>query len=244
MSINSLPIDPEKPDLEIPAFLRPKVVSHTQAVHKLQKVLVVGAGGAGSNYVRHLATKNIKDVDCVIADTDNNHISALSRAGERVRGQSTEERGVEVIRYLLTNNQTSPRWKEFSDLVRQYRVVVINAGLGGYSGSMLAPMIAQVVQKIGALPIVHCSTPFDMEGSGHMKRASSSINELRMLDCYTLKHDNEMIHQYERSTTEDYFELVHDLFDQEIELLASIAKTADSRITVEEVRKSRFLVIE
>lgn len=230
---------------DIPAFLQPnRVVSTTKTV-KLPSVLVVGVGGAGTNYVHHLSKRVHKNVECMIVDTDNNYISALERANRKVRdpqqyGMISES----VPRYLLTNDLQSSLWEEVTKKIRLHRLVVINTGLGGYSGSMLTPRLVKVIQQEQALPIVHCSLPSHLEGVERMRRAQSVVDEIAALGCYQYLHQNEMFDQYALPANANEYSVVHELFDREIGMLAPIAKSATRRISYDEVRAQRVRPIE
>lgn len=235
------------PNYDIPAFLRPEEVKSATEDHRLSSVLVVGVGGVGTEYVKRLSAQQLQSVDCVIADTDNYYISvsARERVGQRIREPDKFKTDVEMIsRYLLTNRRDASGWKDFTELVRNYRIVVINAGLGGYSGSMLTPMIAHAVRQTGGLPIVHCSIPSHEERLDRQRKARTVIEELQMLNCYTLKHENELLQQYDVGAYRDPIELVFDLYDREIGLLAPIARRATGRVHYDEVRSQREGVFE
>ncbi len=221
MGSGSAPRQTAEEYLDIPAFLRPKPISTTATNARREAVLVVGIGGAGHNYIRHLVQQSIAHVDCVVVDSDNHYSDGVA------------------ARYLLTSDPSTSRWSAFNTLINQYRVVVVHVGLGGYSGSMLAPMVVQSTQRAGAFPVVHCSLPASREGRQRLRKAHNTLNKLSSMGGYILQHDNGMLERYGEIDGQSPFEPVHRLFDEEVRLLTPFVQASGKRATYEQIKLQR-----
>jgi cell division GTPase FtsZ len=222
----------------IPAFIRLKEAGQRTDLTKSSSTLVIGVAGAGMSYVEHLMHRPVNSVDCILVDSEQPHSTAIERANRNARQFQS---GAIVSRLTLSDNSSSTAWSELVDEIKRHHIAVINVGLGGYSGSTLTPMIAQTVKHEGLQPIIHCSIPSQVEGSERRRRAQSVISELSQMGCYTLQHDNEMLSGYAEFTPENgnSFEVVHQLFDEELQLLAPLAAAATSPINYRQVKAAR-----
>ena len=66
---------------------------------------------------------------------------------------------------------------EVVELIRDYNMVFVTAGMGGGTGTGAAPVIARAAREMGILTVVVVTKPFGFEGSFRMKLAEGGIEE-------------------------------------------------------------------
>jgi cell division protein FtsZ len=123
------------------------------------RVSILGVGGAGNNLLSHAISGGVSPRQCVAVNTDRNQLST-SRAKNKV---------------LLTETSDLARWNARDDLAnvrmlanrvspftRESDFTILLTGLGGVTGTMAGPAIAQInrgqarpVISIVALPFIH-----------------------------------------------------------------------------------------
>ena len=143
-------------------------------------IKVIGVGGGGSNAVNYMLMQGIKGVDFVVCNTDaqalqNSQVpckiqlgltlteglgaGANPEVGERSALESEEE-----IKKMLGNNT---------------KMVFINAGMGGGTGTGAAHVIARAAKELNILTVGVVTLPFLYEGPSRMRRAQQGLDELR-----------------------------------------------------------------
>jgi cell division protein FtsZ len=140
---------------------------------------IIGVGGAGSAAVDHMAKSDLGQIPLAIVHT---HARVLEqRAVEnklligvnRTHGLGTGG-DFEIARAMAENEQS-----QLAELCAGAELVFIIAGLGGGTGTGLAPVLAKIARENGALVIAVVTTPFDFEGVRRMKQAQQGLQTLR-----------------------------------------------------------------
>lgn len=145
------------------------------------EIKVVGLGGAGNNTVDRMIETGVQGIDFITVNTD---VQALQRSVARKRVQIGErlthglgtggdprlgERAGETARDLL------------SEAVSGADMVFITAGLGGGTGTGVAPIVADIAQQSGALTVGVVTMPFAFEGNRRRRIAQEGLDKLRPL---------------------------------------------------------------
>jgi len=133
-------------------------------------VTVVGLGGAGCNIATWIADKKLAGGKIIAANTDANHLYAMTRAdtimllGEKLcKGHGCggyPERGAEAAKENLA---------EIRKEIVGSNLLFLVAGLGGGSGTGAIPVFAGVGREMGALTIACVTIPFTIEMSRREK---------------------------------------------------------------------------
>jgi cell division protein FtsZ len=161
-------------------------------------IKVIGVGGGGSNAVNYMLMQGIKGVDFVVCNTDaqalqNSQVpckiqlgltlteglgaGANPEVGERSALESEEE-----IKKMLGNNT---------------KMVFINAGMGGGTGTGAAPVIARFARELDLLTIGVVTIPFSFEGKTRNEQAQKGIEELRKhVDSLVVINNNKLREVY------------------------------------------------
>ena len=135
-------------------------------------IKVIGVGGAGSNAVNHMISKELKGVEFQCANTDAQALgkspaekklqlgdSGLGAGAKPEVGQQAAENEIEKIKEFLEGAH----------------MVFITAGMGGGTGTGAAPIIAQAAKEIGALTVAVVTKPFSFEGPKRNKVAEVGL---------------------------------------------------------------------
>jgi cell division protein FtsZ len=143
------------------------------------EIKVVGLGGAGNNTVDRMIEAGVQGIDFVAVNTD---LLALTRSLARKRVQVGER----LTRGLGAGGD--PRIGERAadtgrDALREALVgadmIFITAGLGGGTGTGMAPIVAEISQSLGALTVGVVTLPFSFEGSRRKSLAHEGLDRLR-----------------------------------------------------------------
>ena len=165
-------------------------------------ITVVGVGGGGCNAVNRMITDEIRGVEFVAVNTDNQQLSnseaetiiriadsesgGLGVGGDPERGARAAENSREEIRNL------------FSDVDMAF----ITAGMGGGTGTGAAPIVAESARQAGALTIAVVTRPFEFEGNPRANAAQAGIDRLKdVADTVIVIPNQRLIDENDRSLT-------------------------------------------
>lgn len=140
---------------------------------------VIGVGGAGASLAAALAQTGLTGLSCAALDTSWRNLQThaglpthllgrrllggLSAGGDPKQGRAAAEADLPAIQSLVAGAE----------------VVLVLAGLGGGTGSGVAPVVAQAAKAAGALVLGLVALPFDMEGSRRQRQAILALARLR-----------------------------------------------------------------
>lgn len=153
------------------------------------KVLIVGCGGAGGNSVHRLHRMGVHGARTVVVNTDAVHLDSIQAdrkvliGGGVTRGMGAGgrpevgERCAEISKQDLRNQ------------IGDADLTFITVGLGGGTGTGVAPLIAELAQAAGSVVIALATTPFKAE-RGRMNNARAGIQRLRDISDSLIILDN------------------------------------------------------
>ena len=125
------------------------------------RILVVGCGGAGTNSVHRLTTAGVRGVRTVAVNTDRDHLSRTS-CDHRVLLGDGAVRGTggrpEIGARLAAFHE-----KEVRAAACGGDLTFVIAGLGGGTGTGLAPLVANWARIAGAVVVGVATMPFRAE---------------------------------------------------------------------------------
>lgn len=147
---------------------------------------IVGIGSAGCNAVERIYSGGKADdsASFLIIDTDlrslkNNavpeklHISVRrSYSGNPVEVTEAQE---DAIREALSDGT---------------QMVFIIAGMGGHTGTGIAPVVARIAKELGIVPVGFVTIPFAFEGPDRIEKASVGVEKmLQLAAVFTVNND-------------------------------------------------------
>ena len=194
-------------------FSSNSVDSYIQQVLRNNRILGIGVGGAGSNAINNIMTREgIVGATTVAVNTDARHL--LSTKAERkllIGRELTNGTGAgndpNIGRAAAEENE-----EDIRELVRGHDLVFVACGLGKGTGTGAAPFIAKVAQDEGCLVVSVCTLPFVSEGHAKMDSALEGLNALDAHSNTIIIVPNEKLLMYAPDfTLWDAFKLADDV---------------------------------
>ena len=159
------------------------------------RILVCGCGGSGNNTMNRITHIGVEGAITVAINTDKQHLDhtramqkllvgrhitrGLGAGGDPIMGRRCAEAGRDVISKIVTG----------ADLV------FVTAGLGGGTGTGIAPIVAEEARRAGALVVAIVTTPFDVERKQRMNRALEGLKLLeKETDAVLVLDNNRLLH--------------------------------------------------
>ncbi|MEM7813734.1 MAG: cell division protein FtsZ [Candidatus Aenigmatarchaeota archaeon] len=148
------------------------------------RILVVGAGGAGSNTITRLTEMGIKGATTIAANTDARHLQ-ITKADKRILIGKNLTRGLGAGGYPEIGKQATLESKnEIKAVLSGADLVFLTCGLGGGTGTGSLPEIARIAKECGAITIACVTLPFTLEGA-RISKAEMGLDNLRK-NCDTV----------------------------------------------------------
>ena len=143
------------------------------------KIKVIGVGGAGNNAVNRMVTENVKGVDFVAVNTDQQALYRCAAQGKVLIGEKlTKGRGAGA-NPDVGKNAAEENIDDIKKTLEGTDMVFITAGMGGGTGTGAAPVIAKLAKDMGVLTIGVVTKPFAFEGKKKMEQAEAGISALK-----------------------------------------------------------------
>ena len=127
-------------------------------------IKVIGVGGGGNNAINHMITSNVRGVEFISINTDNQsllHSSATVKVpiGEKITKGHGAGANPEVGARAAEENLD-----EIKQAISGADMVFVTAGMGGGTGTGAAPVVARIAQEMGILTVGIVTKPFAFEG--------------------------------------------------------------------------------
>ena len=142
------------------------------------RMTVIGCGGAGQNMVDWLYTKGITGAEIIAVNTDLQDLK-LKNADKKILV------GKEVTRGLGAGGQPTrgaeaakESLAEIKEALKDSDMVFICAGMGGGTGTGVAPVVAKAARDVGAIVIGVVTMPFSIERA-RIDKAEFGLQQLR-----------------------------------------------------------------
>lgn len=133
-------------------------------------IKAIGVGGGGIHAVNHMYLQGIEGVTFVVLDTDS-HLLDASPVPNRILLRSD-------ITYRTSAEESECDIAALFD--DDTKMAIIIAGLGGETGTDVAPVVARIArEKEVTLTVGIVTTPFQFEGTERIQMALAGIEEMR-----------------------------------------------------------------
>ena len=130
-------------------------------VNNRTKIAAVGVGSAGIKIVSLLSRKPLVVDRCLYVSCDPGDFSTVEPKDTiLIESQVEQKLTPAIVRGLALGSAEALR-----EAVSRSKLVFVVAGLGGATGSGLAPLIASIAQKCGATVVGIAVMPFGFEKS-------------------------------------------------------------------------------
>ena len=160
------------------------------------RLKVVGVGGAGGNAVNEMVKSNVRNVQFVAVNTDE---QALSESGADVKvtiGRMVTQ-GMGAGSDPLKGREAAIEDQDrLAAIMEGADMIFVAAGMGGGTGSGAAPEVARVAREANLLVVGVITTPFEFEGPVRVQIASEGIAALSESAHSIIKVPNEKLFEY------------------------------------------------
>jgi len=191
------------------------------------RIKCIGVGGGGGNAINHMMEANIPNVDFIAVNTDaqdlrRNKAPYLLQVGNSLLGGLGV--GGDPDKAKLAAQESLA---ELEDLVSNTDLLFITAGMGGGTGTGVAPVLAKIAKekyKDKILVIAVVTRPFIFEGYAKIQKAQDGIDELQKYADCTLIIPNQRIFEIidENTPNEDAYRKVDDVLLQAIKGISEV----------------------
>jgi len=152
-------------------------------------VAVVGCGGAGSNIVHGIYAKSNR-VETVAVNTDEEHLRKVDAHKKVLIGKDISF-GRDASGFPEIGEHCAEKAREvIKEALRGYDIVFVVAGMGGGTGTGVAPVVASVAREMNAVTFAVPILPFDHEGESRRKIALDGVAKLKEHANFTVVLDN------------------------------------------------------
>ncbi|MEK7061696.1 MAG: cell division protein FtsZ [Patescibacteria group bacterium] len=166
------------------------------------QIKVIGVGGSGSNTVSRMAKFNIQGVELIAANTDVQALHFCKVSKKILIGKDTTKglgTGMDVV---LGKKAAEESREEISESLKGSDMVFITCGLGGGTGSGVAPIVAEISKNLGILTIAVVTTPFSFEGEQRKKVAENALQEFKeKVDSLIIISNDKLLSIIDEKTT-------------------------------------------
>ncbi len=210
---------------------------------KKAKIKVIGVGGGGGNAINHMVSSGLKDVDFIAVNTDaqdlrRNRAPYLVQVGEKItkglgvggdpeKGKKAAEESEEKLKLIIG----------------QCDLLFITAGMGGGTGTGVAPYLAKLAKEIygdDLLVIGVVTRPFNFEGYVREKQADEGIKEMqKYVDSMIIVPNEKLFDNVDPETSsKDAFKMVDEVLLQAVKGISEvITQPGEVNIDFNDVRK-------
>ncbi|HEX9907879.1 MAG TPA: hypothetical protein VGB78_05360 [Thermoplasmata archaeon] len=152
-------------------------------------VAVVGCGGAGSNIVHGIYWKSSR-VETVAVNTDEEHLRKTDAHRKVLIGKDVTF-GKDAGGFPEIGEHCAEKARDvLREALRGYDIVFVVAGMGGGTGTGVAPVVADVAREMNAVTFALPILPFDHEGPTRKQAASEGVSKLKDTAHFTVVLDN------------------------------------------------------
>ncbi len=159
------------------------------------RMKVIGVGGAGSNIIDRLMLSNPSDVHLTAINTDQQALANSPVIDKHCIGK-TVTRGLGAGGDPEVGREAALADKQLlEEMVKDVDLLFLTAGLGGGTGTGVAPVLADIAAQKGATVIVFVTLPFTIERAARSKAAKAGLDKLREVANAVIPLPNDLLIQ-------------------------------------------------
>ncbi|MFQ6107191.1 MAG: cell division protein FtsZ [Thermoplasmata archaeon] len=180
------------------------------------KIVVVGCGGAGNNSVDRLKRIGVHGAKTVAINTDKMHI-------DRIEADKKALIGTSITRGMGAGGcpEVGERCAHLAEddirrLISGADMTFITVGMGGGTGTGVAPIVAGLAESMGSVVVAIATTPFDAE-KRRCRRAKEGLEKLRRhCDSVIVLDNNRLLKMVPKLPIEQAFCVMDQLISEVI----------------------------
>ena len=197
-------------------------------------IKVIGIGGGGCNAVNQMVEAELRGIDYIAVNTDN---QALARCNADTKVQIGEKltRGLGAGANPEIGMMAAE--ESIEDIVSHLEdadMAFITAGMGGGTGTGAAPVIAKASKAMGILTVGVVTKPFTFEGPKRRKQAELGIEYLKeYVDALVVIPNDKLIENSAKNTSMlEAFKMSDDVLRQGVQGISDLIRD-DAMINVD-----------
>ena len=141
-------------------------------------IKVIGVGGGGNNAVNRMVDNQIKGVQFLAVNTEN-QVLELSKADVTIQIGEKVTKGLGAgANPQIGEEAAQESREEITKALEGADMVFVTAGMGGGTGTGAAPIVAECAKEVGALTAGVVTKPFAFEGKRRRAAAEKGIEFL------------------------------------------------------------------
>ncbi len=159
------------------------------------RIVVVGCGGGGNNTVNRLYNLGIAGADTIAINTDKIHLD-ITQADKKILIGKSITRGLGAGGFPEIGRRAAELARgTLEEVLKNANLVFVTAGMGGGTGTGVAPVVAQIAKDQGAIVVGMVTSPFKVERA-RMVKAEEGLDELRNTADTVIVLDNNRLLDY------------------------------------------------
>ncbi|OEG69194.1 hypothetical protein ATZ36_10925 [Candidatus Endomicrobiellum trichonymphae] len=187
-------------------------------------IKILGIGGGGCNAINRMIAANVGNVEFVAINTDA-QVLLKSSAPDVLQIGEKITKGLGVGGNPEVGRQAA---KESEEEIRGRLVgadmVFVTAGMGGGTGTGVAPIVAKFAKEEGILTVGVVTKPFEHEGNVRMAQAEEGIRNLKEYTDALIVIPNEKVFNVinERVALDAFYQIIDDVLRQSIQAITDV----------------------
>ena len=187
-------------------------------------IKVIGVGGGGNNAVNRMVDNQIKGVQFLAVNTEN-QVLDLSKADVTIQIGEKVTKGLGAGANPQVGEEAAQESRE--EIIKALEgadMVFVTAGMGGGTGTGAAPIVAECAKEVGALTVGVVTKPFAFEGKRRRAAAEKGIEFLtQKVDTIIVIPNDKLLQVVDKKCTiTDAFSKADDVLRQGIKGISDL----------------------
>ena len=187
-------------------------------------IKVIGVGGGGNNAVNRMVDNQIKGVQFLAVNTEN-QVLELSKEDVTIQIGEKVTKGLGAGANPQVGEEAAQESRE--EIIKALEgadMVFVTAGMGGGTGTGAAPIVAECAKEVGALTVGVVTKPFAFEGKRRRAAAEKGIEFLtQKVDTIIVIPNDKLLQVVDKKCTiTDAFSKADDVLRQGIKGISDL----------------------
>ncbi|MCR5834608.1 MAG: cell division protein FtsZ [Selenomonadaceae bacterium] len=157
-------------------------------------IKIFGVGDGGNSVLKRISENNSEPIELIAINTDMHALKRLDSAKVKIMqvGKSTLKGRGTGGNVTLGENAVKRDIGQIKKQVQGSDIVFVTAGMGGGTGTAIAPIVAQIANELGILTVGVVTLPFNFEGRQKLRIAEEGILKMQSYTdaLIVIKNDN------------------------------------------------------
>jgi len=191
----------------------------------LPRIVVVGVGGGGGNAINRMIQAQVRGVEFVAVNTDQQALNRSEAGAARLRIGDKITKGLgSGGNPTIGAKAAEESVEDIFQVLNGADMIFITAGMGGGTGTGASPVIAQIAKEVGALTVGVVTKPFSFEGARRRQVAEEGAATLKSkVDTLITIPNDRLLQVIERNTpVEMALRVVDDVLRQGIQGISEL----------------------